>query len=67
MSSYTISITGDSNDYDLVLGSSYGSIVENGSSNLVPLTGRVSTLETSTHLIKNIDKHEYPNYWSTHI
>ena len=36
--STTINIHGSSNDTDLVLASSGGSIVENGSSNLVPLT-----------------------------
>ena len=51
MSGYTISITGNSNDSDLVLSSSAASITENGSSNLVPLTGRVNTLETSMNSV----------------
>ena len=52
MSGYTISITGNSNDSDLVLSSSAASITENGSSNLVPLTGRVNTLETSMNSLE---------------
>ena len=47
--SYSISISGDSNDSDLVLGSASGSITENpASANLAPLTNRVTTLETKT-------------------
>ena len=52
MSAYTISISGNSNDSDLVLASSGASITENGSSNLVPLTGRVNTLESSMNSVE---------------
>ena len=48
MSGYTISITGDSNDSDLVLGSSSGSITETKSANLTALETKTATLETKT-------------------
>jgi hypothetical protein len=48
----SIEIVGSSNDTNLVLASSGSSIAENGSSNLVPLTGRVSTLETSMNSVE---------------
>ena len=43
----SIEIHGNSNDTNLVLASSSGSIIENGSSNLLPLSGKVTTLESS--------------------
>tara|TARA_R110002074_G_scaffold323838_1_gene494276 strand:+ start:51 stop:3155 length:3105 start_codon:yes stop_codon:yes gene_type:complete len=47
-SGYNISITGDSNDSDLVLGSGSGSITENLSVDLTPLETKTATLETKT-------------------
>mgnify|MGYP003666138137 FL=1 len=49
MAGYTISVTGNSNDSNLVLASESGSILDNASAtDLTPLTTRVNTLETTT-------------------
>ena len=49
MSGYTISVTGNSNDSNLILASESGSILDNANANdLTPLTTRVSSLETAT-------------------
>ena len=47
-SGFNISITGNSNDSDLVLGSSSGSITETTSANLTTLESKTATLETKT-------------------
>ena len=47
-SGYNISITGDSNDSDLVLGSASGVITENAVANLATLETKTATLETKT-------------------
>tara|TARA_R110002073_G_scaffold47462_4_gene128615 strand:- start:77 stop:2812 length:2736 start_codon:yes stop_codon:yes gene_type:complete len=52
MSGYTIEIRGNSNDSDLILGSTSGSITENTAANLAPLTGRVNTLETNVNTLE---------------
>ena len=52
MSGYNISITGNSNDSDLVLASSNGSITETTSANLTGLETKTSTLETKTSTLE---------------
>ena len=47
-SGFNISISGDSNDSNLVLGSSSGSITETTSANLTSLETKTATLETKT-------------------
>ena len=51
-SGFNITITGDSNDSDLVLGSASGSITENLSVDLKPLETKTTTLETKTSTLE---------------
>ena len=54
MAGYTISVTGNSNDSNLVLASESGSILDNASAtDLTPLTTRVNTLETSMNSVES--------------
>jgi hypothetical protein len=52
--SYSIEIKGNSNDSNLVLGSTSGVITENGVANLAPLEGRTTTLEGRTTTLEKL-------------